>query len=359
MDIHEWISDYAARAYKARDRERYQLVALTSEALPQVSKDPDRALALLAEGRTLAEALDEPWFARFYEHWIIQALLFHKRDPNTALPLAEAAVQGTQSADFADFPQRICLREDLIFSYLSRDPFGYSREIEDAIGYMASEIPPDCPCLNCLQEIRTAYPLAQGRLGDAEQAALDAVSLGWPASDYHHVLIAFTALCQIAFQRGDWAKVTHWAGLGETFEGRNVGVPYVHELLLWQAAALRQTGDTETARRRYRRVRGLVRAESSIPTPGYFDALLAYHQLGADPRPVLAVCDLELQELAGRGETVRECLVRLRRRLLLAQCGLPVAEEEAAIRRLAASLRDPEPVLTQMASEPAGGELAP
>ena len=354
MDIHEWISDYAARAYGARDRERYQLVALTSEALPQVSRDPDRALALLAEGRTLAENLNEPWFARFYEHWMIQALLFHKRDPNTALPLAEAAVQGTQSADFADFPQRICLREDLIFSYLSRDPFGYSREIEEAVRYMEAEIPPDCPCLNCLQEIRTAYPLALGRLDDAEQAALDAVSLGWPASDYHHVLIAFTALCQIAFQRGDWAKVAHWAGLGETFEGRDVGVPYVHELLLWQAAALRQRGDMETSRRRYRRVRGLVRSQSSTPTPGYFDALLAYHQLEADPRPALAACDLELQELAGRGEIVRECQVRLRRRGLLAQRGLPAAEEDAAIRSLAASLRDPKPILMQLASGLAG-----
>ena len=354
MDIHAWIGDYAARAYEARDLERYQLVALTSEALPQVSKDPDRALELLEKGRALAEMLNEPWFARFYEHWMIQALLFHKRDPNTALPLAEAAVRGTQSADFADFPQRICLREDLIFSYLSRDPFGYCTEIEAAISYMATEIPPDCPCLNCLQEIRTAYPLALERLDDAEQAALDAVSLGWPASDYHHVLIAFTALAQIAYRRSDWTKVAHWAGLGETFEGRNVGVPYVHELLLWGAAAMRQRGETKPARRQYRRVRGLIRAGSSIATSGCFDALLAYHQLEADPRPALAVCSLELEQLAGRGEIVRECLVRLRRRGLLMRRGLPVAEEEGVIRNLAALLRDPAPILAQLTSEAAG-----
>lgn len=351
MDIHEWISDYAARAYQARDKERYRLVLLAREALPQVSKNTDQALALLEEGQALAERLDEPWFVQFFIHWRIQGLLFHKRDPNTALPLAEAGVAETSKPEYAEFPQRICLREDVIFSYLSRDPAGYGAQIEEAIDYMSAEIPPGCPCLNCLQEIRTAYPLVAGRLNEAEQAALDAISLGWPVSDYHHVLSAFASLCQIAWQRGDWAKVAHWAGMGETFEGRNVGESSVHELLLWSAAAVRQSGGTERARTRYLRVRGLTRRRASTPSPGFFDALFAYHALDADLRPALAVCDLELSNLAGQGEVVRECRVRLRRRNLLKQLGKSAAEEEAAVRILASALRDPEPILVRLAGD--------
>ncbi len=349
MNIHDWIREYAERAYAARDGERYGLVTLTSEAVPKVSRDPDEALRLLEKGRTLATALDEPWFVRFYEHWMIQALLFHKRDPAAALPLAEAAVNAVAGPEFAGFPQRICLREDLIFSYLSRDPLGFSRQIEEAIAYMAAEIPDDCPCRNCLQEIRTAYPLALGRLGDAEQAALDAVSLGWPASDYHHVLIAFAALAQIAFQRGDWAKVAHWAGLGETFEGREVGIPYVHELLLWGAAAERQAGRPDAAEERCRRVLDLSRSRPGTPTPGFFDAYFAYCSLDSGPQAALDACDLELATLASRGEILRECVVRLRRRALLIRLGRPAAEEDAAVRRLAAALRDPQPILAKLA----------
>lgn len=350
MNINQWITTFAADAIEARDRERYQLVVFTGEALPLIGDEPDRALALLEEGRALAERLGENWFVRFFEHWMIQALLFHKRNPQAALPLAEAAVEETLAGDYADFPQRICLREDLIFSYLSRDPHGYGPQIESALDYMESEIAPDCPCLHCLQEIRTAYPLALGRLEDAEQAALNAVKLAWPASDYHHVLIAFAALCQIAWQREDWPKLTHWSGMGQTFEGRGMGVAYVHEMLLWQAVASQRTGALREAAAQYRHIRRGMRGQASVPTAGYFDALFAYHERDADLRPALAVCRLELRSLRGKGEVTRECAVLLRLRRLLTRQGMPTEGEDAALRTLAGSLADPQPILAQLGS---------
>lgn len=348
MNINQWINTFAADAVEARDRERYHLVVFTGEALPLIGDDPDRALALLEEGRALAERLGEHWFVRFFEHWMIQALLFHKRNPQAALPLAEAAVEATQTGDYADFPQRICLREDLIFSYLSRDPHGYGPQIEAALDYMQTEIAPDCPCLHCLQEIRTAYPLALGRLGDAEQAALSAVKLAWPASDYHHVLIAFASLCQIAWQREDWPKLAHWSGSGKTFEGQGVGVAYVHALLLWQAVASRRRGADQEAAAQYRHIRGVMRGLASVPTAGYFDALFAYHEQDADLRPALAACRLELHGLRGSGEVARECEVLLRLRRLLARRGMPTEAEDAALQTLAASLADPQAILSQL-----------
>ncbi len=354
MDIHDWIWKHAERAYEARDRESYQLVALTRQAVPMIRDDPDRALALLEEGRALAETLSEPWFARFYEHWMVQALLFHKRDPNTALPLAEAAVRETAKPEYADFPQRICLREDVISSYLHWDPLGYTSEIEEAIGYMQAEISPDCACRHCLASLQTEFLLAREQWEAAEQAALDALRSAWPASDYHHALAAYASLCQISYSRRDWPKVGHWAGIGKTFEGRDVGASSIHELLLWQAAALRHSGSLGSASREYRRIRALTRRQAAVPSPGFFDALFAYHEADPDLRPALAVCDLELHKLAGRGEIVRECLVRLRRRGLLMRRGLPVTEEEGVIRNLAGSLRDPAPILVQLASGLAG-----
>ena len=349
MSIFDWIWQHAERAYAARDRERYRLTVLTREAVPLIQDDPDRALALLEEGRALAEALDEPWFARFFEHWTIQALLFHKRDPNKALPLAEAAVAETAKPDYAEFPQRICLREDVITSYLHRDPLGYTREIEDAIGYMSAEISDDCACRHCLAGLRTEFLLVQGHLEAAENAALEAIRAAWPASDYHHALAAYASLCQISFERGDWPKLRHWASAGKTFEGQDVAKSSIDELLLWLAAALRRTGDLGSAAHEYRRVRAHTRRQASVPSPGFFDALFAYHEVDPDPRPAQAACTLELEQLAGHGEIVRECTVRLRRRDLLRRRGLPVAEEDAAIRSLASALRDPQPVLARLA----------
>ena len=349
MDIHEWIWKHAERAYEARDRESYQLVALTRQAVPMIRDDPDRALELLSEGKALAERLDEPWFARFFEHWTIQALLFHKRDPNKALPMAEASVQETAKPEYADFPQRICLREDVIFSYLHRDPFGYAHEIEEAIRYMQAEIPEDCACRHCLAGIQTDFLLARGELAAAEQAALDAIRSAWPASDYHHALGAYASLCQISYERRDWQKLRHWAGAGKTFEGQDVGATSVHELLLWQAAALRRGGDSDSAAAEYRRVRAQTRRQAAVPSPGFFDALFAYHEANPDPRPALAACALELAHLPQGGEILRECRVRLRRRRLLLLAGKSAAEEDATIQALAQTLRDPQPILSQMA----------
>ena len=355
MDIHGWIWKHAERAYEARDRESYQLVALTRQAVPMIREDPDRALALLEEGRSLAETLNEPWFVRFYEHWMIQALLFHKRDPNTALPLAEAAVRETAKPEYAEFPQRICLREDVISSYLHSDPLGYIHEIEEAIGYMLAEISSDCACRHCLASLQTEFLLARGQRDAAEQAALDALRSAWPASDYHHALAAYASLCQISYERRDWPKLRQWSSVGNTVEGQDVGASSLHELLLWQAAALRHCGSPDSASREYRRIRALTRRQAAVPSTGFFDALFAYHEADADPRPALAACDLELEQLAGRGEIVRECQVRLRRRGLLMRRGLPVAEEEAAIRSLAGSLRDPAPILAQLSIQIVSG----
>ncbi len=350
MNINQWISSFAAQAIEAQDRERYQLVVITGQALPLIGDDPDRALILLEEGRVLADRLGETWFSRFFEHWTIQALLFHKRNPQAALPLAEAAVEAVQTGDYADFPQRVCLREDLIFSYLSRDPQGYGPQIEAALEYMQSEIALDCPCLHCLQEIRTAYPLALGRLEEAEQAALDAVKLGWPASDYHHILSAFASLCQIAYRRKDWPKLAHWSGMGKTFEGQGVGDASVHELLLWQAVASRRRGAAQEAAAQYRHIRRIMRGLASVPTAGYFDALFAYHEESADLRPALAACGLEREALRGGGEVARECAVLLRLRRMLTRRGRPTEDEDAALQALAASLADPQAVLSQLTS---------
>ncbi len=347
MDIHEWIGEYARRAIEARDRERYDLVVICGEALPRVARDPDQALHLLEQGHALAQRLEESWWTRFFEHWMIQALLFRKRNVQAALPLARAAVAATTAPEYEEFPQRICLREDLIFSFLGRDPRGHSREIEQAVEYMQAEIAPDCPCIHCLQEIRTAYPLALGRWDEAEQAALNAVKMAWPASDYHHVLGAYAALCQIAAERQDWAKLAHWAGMGETFVGRDVGMDSVLELLMWQAVATLRHGDSPAASEQYKRARQHARAYRALPSAGYFDALFAYHQ--SDLRRALAVCDLELRPLAGNGQAARECLIRLRRCRLLAALGRPVSEESAQIRALAQMLADPQLVLSDLA----------
>src|SRR5262249_58918739 len=88
--------------------------------------NPDRTLTMLAEARTLAEQMGESWWVLFIDHWRLQALLNFKLDFRNVLDIAVGATLEARKPQYANFPQRICLHEDLISSYLGIDPFGHA-----------------------------------------------------------------------------------------------------------------------------------------------------------------------------------------------------------------------------------------
>lgn len=349
MELWEWINDFAEQAYENRDRERFALVGLCQEALPLIQTDPEAALSLMMQGSDLAAGLGEEWWTLFFDHWRLQALLFHMRDFTTALPLAIASVAEVCKPQYAEFPQRICLHEDLISAYQGIDPLGYASQTEEAIAYMTAQIPADCPCANCLQQIKTEYALTLGRLEDAQAAALDALRMAVPASDYLHAVIAYRSLCQIAYQQRAWDHLRQWAKAGAMFAGREVEESAISELLMWDAVGARQAGDLSQAQNRYLAARRHVRQLGGIPTNGFFDAWSAYFEIAGQDRIAVRVRKREMAFLEGKGQVYLECRCHLHLCRLKARTGQPWAEDAVALRTLAAGLRDATPLLRELA----------
>src|SRR5262249_3144439 len=143
VTIWDWVNEYGKRAQTAGDRERMRLHQILSETWPLRRTAPDVALALYDQGHRLAERLGEPWQVMLFDHGRLQALSGIARDYAAALELAVRCAVEARKPVYAQLPQRVCLHEDLIDSYVATDPMGYAPRIEEALEYMAREVRPE------------------------------------------------------------------------------------------------------------------------------------------------------------------------------------------------------------------------
>lgn len=347
-DVWAWIRDYASDAMERRDGPRVELVQRVWAALQQTRSQPDKAMETFRQAHELANGMDEPWWMMFCEHWTLQTLLFRKRDFSQSLPLALNAVEKARAPIFQDFPQRICLQEDLISALQGIDPLGHAPRIAEALAAMEADVSPQSACYHCLLGLRTEHLRDTGRLAEARANALTASKKAALASDYHHVAEAYASLCQIAFLENDWVNLRQWSRAGEMFDGRKTDVGCIAELRMWQAAALRREGDSTEAYTECRIARSRSRSASMVPTAGFFDAWSALYEVVGDFRRALRVRDRELALLAGGGQTYLECECHLKRARLLIALKMPWGEEAAEVERLSGLLLDPSAVRAEL-----------
>lgn len=349
MNIWAWVEEYAEQAAERQDEVRLSLVQQVWDAMNLTHDNPDQCLAGLARGRAMAVEMGEDWWVLFCDHWTLQTLLFRKRRYAQARPLAVAAVAEAQKSQFADFPQRICLQEDIISVYQGIDPLGYDQEIGMALERMAADIHPDSSCFHCLQGMKTEFLRVRGQTDAAWEQALHACKTAALASDYHHAVCAYADLCQMAYRRSDWARLAQWGGVGDRFDGRGAEEVNIAELRLWQAVATDQAGDSAKALRQYRKAQSQARSLAVAPTDGFFDAWAAFCERRGNFRHALRARAAQLAVLEDSGRVYVQCRCLLERCRLLAASGLPYSEEEVQARELSALLRDPAPVLSALA----------
>ena len=340
-DVWAWIRDYASDAMERRDGPRIELVQRVWAALQQTRTQPDDAVEAFRQAQDLAARMEEPWWMMFCDHWTLQTLLFRKRDFVQSLPLALNAVEQARAPVFDEFPQRICLQEDLISALQGTDPIGHAPRIAEALAAMEAEVSPQSACYHCLLGLRTEHLRDTGRLAEARDNALAASKQAALASDYHHVAEAYANLCQIAFLQNDWPRLRQWSTAGEMFDGRKTDEGCIAELRMWQAAALRRAGEEADAFRQCRIARSRARAPGIVPTAGFFDAWSTLYEVAGDFRRALRVRDRELALLAGNGQAYLECQCHLKRARLRQALQLPFADDVAEVRRISASLRSP------------------
>jgi hypothetical protein len=352
MSVWDWIIEFNAEAEANGDRERLRLLPIFENASKFSKTDPDVMLGLLAEGKALAQQLDEPWWVLFFDHWRLQALLHFKYDYRNVMDIAVQATLEARKPQYAELPQRVCLHEDLIYAYVGTDPEGHAERIGQALEYMQQHVGPDLDCRFCVQGCCTQFALQRGRLDEAQAAALKMLAMTdaerSAATADHYAIDAYADLCAIAFERGDWDALAEWAAAGEETARRRDKHLELAKFLAWRALLERRAGDDEAARRRFRAATSRAGRLKAMPGESYYDALCAYHELGGEPGAALTARDQELNAIAGKGRLAHETRCRLKRCRLLARMGLPLGEDLRAAREAAGKLRHPEKYLEEI-----------
>jgi hypothetical protein len=325
-----------------------QLLWTFERAMSFKETDPDQALTILREGRQQAQSLQEPRWVLFFDHWQLQILLFHKFDYRAILDLAVRAVVEACQPSLADFPQRVCLHEDLIFAYATIDPIGYADRIEQALDYMRREITPGMECVHCIEGCRAHFELSRERWDEARTCALRALSLADDAGSAHYAASAYQRLCLAAWYIKDLTALADWAVVGEAAAVRSDRRSLIAEFILWQAVTARHTRDEGSAQRLLRSAGARMNRLAVPPSEEYFEALCGFHELGGKITRALHVRDKQLATVADSGQLAYECRVRLRRCRLLVQLGqLQPADRESA-REAVRKLRAPASYLQEL-----------
>jgi hypothetical protein len=356
----DWFDEYEIDALRREDAKRLRLASYHHRAYEHRETDPDRALALIAEGRRFAQALGEPWWVLFYDHYRVHALLHFKQDYRDVLDLAVRNALEVRKPAYVGYPRRLLIHDDLISAYTGIDPLGYADRIREALGWLDQETPAEGEDRYMLLGSQRELALELGLLAEAEcwiQRTLELAARDADATRaVHFSVFTHAGLADLSFRRQDWATLAEAADLGEGL-ARQVGHQVeLSEFLMWQSLAARRQGNEEEALRLYRQSQQHIARVRMPPQPAYFDAACAFHECGDHLAGALRMRDHELATLQNKGRLTREARCRLKRCQLLSRGGLPLGEELPAAHGAAARLKDPtvfQKALQQLEDRPA------
>lgn len=342
MNLFDWFREYTRQASARNDPERSRLLHLYYDSNKLRDSDPDRRLAMLEEGRALAERLREPWWTLFFDHWYVQTLMFSKRDYTRALERAVRSIVEVQHSRYARFPMRFCIHEDVINAYLGTDPEASAATIEAALDAMATEVTPDLPCYFCHQSLRTESAFEQGQIERALERGLQYVALieanAFRHPEHttdHHLFDAYYLLCPIAARLRAWERLMEWSTLGEQYARKRNRPLELVEFRLWQACATRYAGDEQHASSLYMAAMSEASRFGALPGWSYYVACSLYHELGGEHDRAFQVWGTALKQFAGTGQIAREYRCRLERCRLLRELEQPLQAELDAAREVA------------------------
>ncbi|MBC8139708.1 MAG: hypothetical protein H8F28_27825 [Fibrella sp.] len=311
--VWDWIhqQEQTATPEQAEIAERF------NEAMEAHNTDNQRCLAILQETRSLAERYGESWWVMMCDHWRMQTMIFETREMDAALDLAVRSAVETRKEKYRAFPQRVCIHEDLIHTYQKKDPVGYETEIRDAIRYMENEVSEGMECRHCIKGLRSGLECDLGNYEKAFSAAMDAAGLADEENSSHYLNASLRDLCGILHagvrELGEeaYTDILGWSEAADAMLqqeerwGNSKPRPRA-EAIMWQAFALLGLQKTEEAQRRYASAVSQEKRTDGLPSEGYFQAAIAYHELSGEPDKAIAVAERQGAVLAGKGENWAE-----------------------------------------------------
>lgn len=335
----QWLWDFERAAMAANDTARIHLAGLHREANRVGHDAPDQKLAIYEEGRGLAVQLREPWWEMFYEHWVIEVLLFGKQKPREALDRAVRAVFEVRKPIYDAFPQRVGLHMNLAAAYMGIDPIGYEKELRAVFPYIQSGCE-QFPDFQAYYAQLWGYFLESIEDDGAVGAAWEYLFRAEETGSAHYIWDALHMLCSTLYRfEPEMARlqIGELATLGEELarvEKRNRGIT---SFLMWQAVAARWEGDETAAKRLYQRS-WLMQSRLPVPRNSAHYPAIAFHEVGGDLESALKICQLSIRVLRQHELTFLEVQRRLKKCQLLGQLGRDFSRDAARLRSVADQL---------------------
>jgi hypothetical protein len=346
---------------RAGDSERLEMPRMCEEAFLFRETDPEHMYALFTRCRDAAKRLDEPWWVLFFESWRLSTLTSDLEDFERALPLAMELMVPFNSPAGQSHPMRMSVLNDVLCTYVSRDPVGFEEELRRGFAYLDGQITqaPSSDRLILLhrrgeylcatEQWAQAYDLAHDRLAKIDRSG-DSDDQIW------HEVWSVWQLCHICNALG---KLDELAAHAETVSELSDKNPHLRrtkaDASIWKALLFRRAGNQRNASQSFhaglRLLKGLEARDTICADP-----MAKYYEAGEDWREALGVRDRELAAVAKKGMLHRACQVQLERCRLLAQMGQLTPADLVAVRQSAEKLRTPKWCLDRLRSfEPLGG----
>jgi hypothetical protein len=308
--------------------------------------DPSAAVEGMTEASRMAQEAGDLTSVIYFDHWILQTLIFTLKDFSRAYDLAVKTALEARKPVYQHVMERVCVHEDLIFTYIGIDPVGHSKLIEDAIDYMNREINDASECRYCLLEARSTFELSCGRLDKARDAVQRYISSAESGSP-HHFGIAHAKMCEYLYAAGEWEKLLHYAEAGR--EAISDSYPeYSAIVLAAQALALCKLSREGEAQTMYRLATSKAATIKGVMHRAYYDMLCDFQLSMGNLQAAIQLRERQINELTNKGQPYWEAITRLKIVRLLKQAGQNYTDEIERIRQLAAKLQKPEVILNQL-----------
>ncbi|MDB2686693.1 hypothetical protein N9Y42_05735 [Mariniblastus sp.] len=345
--IWNWFYDYCDSSPEAEE-----VGELFDRGWNIFSDSPEEGIHWFKKARDLAAEHGHQKAALMCDHWHLQVLLKSSGDLDEMQRIAVAATVAARAPELSDLPQRVCLHEDLIYTFILADPFGFSKEIEQSLEYMATEVDPSTECARCLLRLHSQYALAKDDRDHAAECISKhrAQNQGASSEDVYHRCNAMRDYCQLAFQREEWQELLDAAIAGVPDSQEYEQPPAFAEFMAWQALACRRLNDEPKALIAYKTAEAQM-SQMRLET-SFFDAMSAFHESADEIEAAIKIRNKQLQQFEGSNRHWQQCNVLIQRGRLFQKSGkAELAEQDfAAATELATSLRSKATVLDRVSA---------
>lgn len=353
MSLGDWLQ-VCHKEYRDEPSRR-RLLSLYDDAYQIREEDPQGALHRYQEGKELADRLGEAWWGLLFDKLQLDARMHFLRDYRGVLDPAAACVREVRRPVYDRFPARWAVHDTLIAAHLGIDAEGYREAILEEFEILDREVPPQPgPDRYLLLARERELAMALEQWEQAQAFGLRELDLAHAdpheAQAAHFAAFTYPALCQIAYQRRQWAKLEEYCQEAEPFVRQAGHQVERAEMLVWRAVSDRYRVRRETAARALREAAEKQEAVHAPPRLVYFAARIAFHEVSEQAAEVLRVQDEALASLADRNRLLDECRLRIRRLRTLARLERSLEDDLEHARQSARALRFPEKHLAEIES---------